>query len=333
MHAGRLGRMMAAAHSGVSADYPAGPACGRLKPMRRPGSAEVAVYASGAAGSRLAWQALVEHQARLRSIAARLSAARADDVHDARVAARRLRSLLATCRPLFDQRRSQRLRRDLKDFARVLSGPRDADVRRSLLLAVAERVPAMAVADTRCLRAALRRECAESRRAMREALADVDWAGSVGILGDVRTLAALRLRLDVELAELLELVDRPWRDAGRMLASRPRGRAKLHRLRLMLKRCRYALESVSSLQPGRAGRVLDRLRSVQDSLGDYLDAVAARKWLKASGATLGRPLVHRLDHELKALEKELKGEALRPAAGLMPAYAQWRMALRGLRTG
>ncbi len=280
-------------------------------------------------GSQLAWQALVEHQARLRSIVARLGAARSGDVHDARVAARRLRSLLATYRPLFDQRRSQRLRRRLKELARVLTGPREADVRRGLLLAVAGRLPAVAGEDAGRLRVSLRKDCAESRRAMREALGGAGWAESVEILSDERTLAELRLRVDVGLAELLELVDGPWRVADGLLAAHRGGAAKLHRLRLALKRCRYALESVSSLQPARAGRVLDRLRSVQDSLGEYLDAVAARKWLQENEAALGRPLVRLLDREIKVREKERKAEALRKASRLMPAYEKWRMALGG----
>ncbi len=300
--------------------------------MRRPVSAEVTDCVPDGEGSQLVSQWLVEHQGRLRAAIAKLRAARPGDVHDARVAARRLRALLATYRPLFDERRAQRLRRGLRDFARGLSGPRDADVRRDLLLAVAARVPRLAVADTRCLRAALRRDCAESRRAMREMLAEEDWAESAGVLGDRRTLVALRLKPDVELVELLELVDQPWRDAGKRLAASPGGPAELHRLRLILKRCRYALESVSSLQPGRAGRVIDRLRSVQDSLGQYLDAVAARKWLKGNEAMLGRRLVRRLDDELKALVKKLKAETRRQVAGLMPAYMKWGMALRGLRT-
>ena len=300
--------------------------------MRRMESADVTDCLPGGEGSRLAWHALVEHQARLRSVVARLRAARPGDVHDARVAARRLRSLLATYRPLFDQRKSQRLRRRLRDFARALSGPREADVRRGLLLAVAGRPPAVAVADAQCLRAALRRDCVESRRAMREAMDSEAWAESVEILCDEQALAALRLRADVDLAELLEFVDRPWREANSLLADHPGGAAQLHRLRLALKRCRYALESVSSLQPVRAGRVIDRLRSAQDGLGEHLDAIAARKWLKANEVTLGGPLVRRLDREIKALERELKAEALARAAEPMPAYAKWSKALRSLRT-
>ncbi len=298
--------------------------------MRRLPPADVTDRGPCSEGSRLVWQALAVHQARLRSVVARLHAGRPGDVHDARVAARRLRALLATFRPVFDQRRSRQLRRGLKDLARELSVPREADVRRGLLLAAARRAPAADVAEDRCLRATLRRDCSESRRVLRETLGSADWAESVDRLCDERALSALRLRPDVDLAELLDLVDGPWRVAGRLLAGRPRGEAGLHRLRLALKRCRYALESVAGLQSGAAGKVMCRLRSAQDSLGEHLDAVAARKWLNANSATLGRPPVRRLDRELKAGAKELKQEALRRAAELMPAYANWRMALSGI---
>ena len=300
--------------------------------MRRLPPAGLPDPGPGTEGSRLVWQALAQHLARLRSVVAKLHAGGPADVHDARVAARRLRSLLAIYRPLFDQRRSRRLRRGLRNLARVLSEPREADVRRDLLLAAASRLPAAAAADSRRLQATLRRDCATSRRAMREALGSADLAESVEIIGDEGTLSALRLRPDVELAELLELVDAPWRDADRLLADGPGSLAALHRLRLALKRCRYALESVSSLQARGAGQAIDRLRSAQDSLGEHLDAAAARKWLRANEATLGRPFVRSLDHELKAYGRGLESEALRRAADVMPAYARWRMALHGLRT-
>lgn len=299
--------------------------------MRRPAPADVSDCEPGGEGSRLAWRALLKHQAALRQTVPRLHAARARDVHDARVAARRLRSLLATWRPLFDQRRSQPLRRRIRDFASALSGPRDADVRRDLLLAVAGRVPFVTADDGRILRTVLQRDRAESRRALRVVMRGEDWAESVRTLCDQQTLAALRLRHDAGLVELLELVDRPWRDASKLLAGRAWGTARLHRLRLALKRCRYAMEAVSSLQPGRARQTVDRLRAVQDSLGDHRDAVAARTWLKSKVALLGRSLVDRLDQEIKLIEKQRKSEALRQAADLMPAYTSWRTALTGLR--
>ena len=162
--------------------------------MRGPRAGATTDHAAGAEGSRRAWAALVEQQVRLKSRAARLSATRAKDVHDARVAARRLRSLLATYRPLLDERRSRLLRRQLRDFARALSALREADVRRDLLLALAKHGPGLGAADAGRLRVLLRWSCAESRRALRGAVATQDWAALVATLGDERTLAALRVR-------------------------------------------------------------------------------------------------------------------------------------------
>lgn len=51
-----------------------------------------------------------------------------DSVHDLRVATRRLRSALATYRPLLDRRSSELLRPDLKWLAGALAGARDTEV-------------------------------------------------------------------------------------------------------------------------------------------------------------------------------------------------------------
>ena len=284
-----------------------------------------------AEGSQRVRDALAEQQARLGSLAARLKAARSVDVHDARVAARRLRSLLATYRPLIDERRARRLRRRLRDFARALSGVREADVRYGMLVALAMQEPGLAAADTRRLRVALRQSIVESRRLLRRELASKHWASSVSQLADGRTLTALDLRPDAGPGEVLELVDRPWRDAARLIARPPKGAAGLHRLRLVLKRCRYALESVASVQPRRAERVLACLRSAQDSLGEHRDAALAREWVRASEDRLGRSLARRPDPVLRRHQNTLKGKAVERAARALPAYADWRQATREVR--
>lgn len=276
--------------------------------------------------------ALEEQRARLKTVAARLHAARAVDIHDARVAARRLRSLLATYRPLLDERRSRRLRRRLRAFARALSAVREADVRRDTLLALAKLEPPLAAADASRLRAALRRSCAGVRQSLRREISSRDWATAVEAICDERSLSAMLPRQDAGLAEVLELVDRPWREAGTMLLRTSRRAAELHRLRLVLKRCRYALESIASVEPGRAEETLRRLRSAQDRLGEHRDASQAREWLRANEERLGRSLARRLDRELRRCERALAVEAVAKGARVLPAYAAWRSATRALRT-
>jgi CHAD domain-containing protein len=299
--------------------------------MRRPRSAAATNRAVPGDGSRLVWGALVAQQARLRSTAARLATVRGSDVHDARVAARRLRSLLSTYRTLLDDRRSRHLRGRLRDFARALSGVREADVRRELLLELAGLEPPIAAADVGRLRAMLRWSSAESRRVLRGLVGTKGWSESVANLADERTLTALRMRPGTGLAEVLDLVDRPWHDADELLKARPRNAAMLHRLRLALKRCRYALESVASLQPERAEQVLGHLRSAQDSLGEHRDAAQARIWLRANEQRLGRPLARRLGKELKLRGRDLKAQGIERAASVLPAYAEWREGTRSLR--
>jgi CHAD domain-containing protein len=299
--------------------------------MRHPRGAAATDRTVPSDGSRLVWDALVTQQARLRSTAARLATARASDVHDARVAARRLRSLLATYRPLLDARRSRHMRGWLKDFAGALSAVREADVRRELLLELAGAEAPIAAADAGRLRALLRWSSAESRRVLRDLVGTRDWSASVANLADERTLAALRVRPGIGLAEVLELVDKPWRLADELLGARPSDAATLHRLRLTLKRCRYALESVASLQPERAEQVLERLRSAQDSLGEHRDAAQARVWLRANEERLGRPLARRLDKQLKLRGRELRARGIERAASVLPAYAEWREGTRSLR--
>jgi CHAD domain-containing protein len=309
-----------------------GPACGTLVGMQAPREAAAPVHDAVAEGSRLASAALVEQQSRLRTTAARLDAASPADIHDARVAARRLRSLLATFGPLLEERSSRRLRRRLRDLAGALSGVREADVRRDLLQALIKGNAAFATADAGHLRACLRQSCAEARQALGRETAGKDWMALVEMLTHEPIPATAMVRPDAGLGELLELVDRPWREAGILLARPPRGAKRLHRLRLVLKRCRYALESVSSVESVQAEATLRRLRSAQNHLGDYRDAAQARDWIKVNDERLGRPVARRLDRLLRAREKALAIEAVARASLVMPAYAAWRRATRELRT-
>src|SRR5512133_1241947 len=87
---------------------------------------------SVAPGSACLEAAIREQQRRIGAAIPALGSASVDDVHGARVAARRLRSMLKTFGPLLDERRAQRYRAHLRTFARSLGTAREADVRRTL---------------------------------------------------------------------------------------------------------------------------------------------------------------------------------------------------------
>ena len=124
-----------------------------------------------APGSACLEAAVREQQQRIAAAMASLGSAGVDDVHGARVAARRLRSMLKTFRPLLDERRAQRYRADLRRFARSLGAAREADVRRALLLGVAEDAQ-LTAAECRQLTVLLEDACVASREHLRRHLAD-----------------------------------------------------------------------------------------------------------------------------------------------------------------
>ena len=92
--------------------------------MARKTSASRPIPAAPGAGSTRIQAAVREQQRLLAAAAASLEAAGVEDIHQARVAARRLRSLLKTFRPLLEPRRARLYRVDLRSFARALAAVR-----------------------------------------------------------------------------------------------------------------------------------------------------------------------------------------------------------------
>src|SRR5512135_3547003 len=128
-----------------------------------------------APGSACLEAAIREQQRRIAAAIVALGSAGEDDVHGARVAARRLRSMLKTFRPLLDERRAQRYRAHLRTFARSLGTARESDVRRALLLDLAADAH-ITMAERRRLASLLDDACLASREQLRRHLAEPDWA-------------------------------------------------------------------------------------------------------------------------------------------------------------
>ena len=82
-------------------------------------------------------------------------------------------------------------------------------------------------------------------------------------------------------------VQRPWRrlnDAVAHLGDEPAD-AALHRVRILTKRCRYAIDAVAPVADHRATLLAAALADVQTVLGDHQDAVIAEAWLRDAAAT------------------------------------------------
>lgn len=199
-----------------------------------------------------------------------------DSVHQMRVTVRRMRSVLATYRPLLDTDRTEPLREELKWLAGLLGDVRDAEVlRKRLRRWAAEHGPGPSGVDA--LRAALAERQATGRarllpeldgeryRALVAGLAASDglpWAdGAPG-------RKALRKRVRKSWRRLAAAVD-----AAECAEHPGERRRQLHEARKTAKRTRYAAESLREVFGEDAERLAEAARSVQSALGDLNDSV------------------------------------------------------------
>jgi CHAD domain-containing protein len=215
-----------------------------------------------------------------------------DGVHDMRVALRRLRTVLASCRPFLDQDRTEPLRAELAWLATRLGQVRDQDVLRQRLADAAAAAPRDLVPPETGLdiRNRLTGDSGPARADLRQAL---DSPRYLSLLDAIDALvdapapevsrSALRKRIRHELSRadtrMTAALQWPIRDGGHELADRQEADAALHDARRAVKRARYAVELIAPLTGG-AGRLTTRLRALQDVLGAHHDAVVAREVLR-----------------------------------------------------
>jgi CHAD domain-containing protein len=288
--------------------------------------------AAPAAGSTRIESAIREQQRLLAAAAAALETAGVEDIHQARVAARRLRSLLKTFRPWLEPRRARLYRVDLRSFARSLAAVREADVRRDMLLGMVRGNAAVTVADRRQLSVLLDDLCIAARDGLRRHLREPGWMALRRALDrHAASSEALFVVRDASLARVLTLVDRAWRRPSRLLRDEPQSAAELHELRLALKHCRYALEPVADLESRAAARLMRRLRAAQDRIGEHRDTLLADHWARLNERSLGRALTAQLVQQLDRRQRTLRRQAVNRSRKVLPAWQTWRDATRRLR--
>ena len=275
--------------------------------------------------------AAIREQQRLLAGAVVLPSAGVEDVHRGRVAARRLRSLLKTFRPLLEPRRARLYRMDLRSFAQALGGVREADVRRELLLAVAAKDESIPPGDRKRLEQLLDDACIAARDALHRHQGEPGWAALRRALERLGAGEDLVVEREATLAQVLGLVARSWKRAVRLLEKEPESAVELHELRLALKHCRYALEPVADVVPKASVRLIRRLRAAQDCIGEHRDTLLADHWLRSNERMLGRTLAARLAADLGRRERALRKRAARRSRRVLVAWQDWRAATRRLR--
>ncbi|MFO1406896.1 MAG: CHAD domain-containing protein [Steroidobacteraceae bacterium] len=276
-----------------------------------------------AGGTRRLRRAVRALQFELAAVMARLGRARPDDLHRARVLARRLRALVGAYAPYFDPIGARRARAALQRLARAVDACREADVRIALLNGITSTRGSPSTG--RRFGPWLARERAGLARALAAGLVTNDPRPELRA-----ALDALRVAEDVPVAGLLERLRRERRRLRRLERARG-GRRALHRLRLAVKRLRYAIAPLEDLAPDEARWLLARLRAAQVHLGERHDALLAIEWLRTHPGVLGRGVAGEITRRLEARARESRRDGRAAVAHVGAAWKAWRRATRDLR--
>lgn len=206
-----------------------------------------------------------------------------EEVHQARVALRRLRSHLSTLAPLVDPGWSRHWAGEIKWSAGELGSVRDADV---LLGRLGRRVAELDGRDLAAGTALLGRletSRSEARDRLVEALSSQRYLDLLEALYAAVEVPPVMAPGGGPIEDRLAgLAAKTWSNLqGEVALLDPEpGDDQLHQLRIVVKRSRYAFEAAAPAVGKRGRRLAKRLARLQDVLGDHHDSVVAQHWLR-----------------------------------------------------
>lgn len=214
--------------------------------------------------------------ARYQSAAAR---GETEPIHQRHVTARRLRASLLLLASVTHATYARSLNRDLGWMAQAAGGPRECEITLEIFRSRAAKLDPSMTAALTSIYETLSREHDVKLDELRKVLESKRYREMLSRLGNPR----LRkidpdVLLGKEAASMLRPIARAVLRAGTALdeSSTP---AAIHRLRVRVKRLRYALEILSGLGGKRCRRLLTRLEEIQELLGNLNDISVASAWL------------------------------------------------------
>ncbi|WP_278314830.1 CYTH and CHAD domain-containing protein [Lolliginicoccus levis] len=302
---------------------------------------EEARFSRGTAGA-LAVNTLRAHRAAFLVHDPLVRANAPDAIHQMRVAARRMRSVLRAYRPILDRTRTDPVESELKWLARVLGDARDAEVMQRRLAGLIDEQPAgtIAAATRKSLLRAQQETFDASFAAVAEALRSDRYFALLASLDSLLRAESFSRKAEDHAEEiinkaLLHLFRRARghvRDAA-AAASQEERDPLLHTVRKESKRLRYAAEVADKKHVGkkplkRIKRVRNAAEDVQEILGEHQDGVITRALLddySGRAAALGVPAV-----ELARLAGYEQALADIAEARFKPAWKKLRKAVRKL---
>ncbi len=228
-------------------------------------------------------------RAQLRAIHAHERGARAgrdpEDLHEMRVAVRRLRAILRASRTMFEREWTEGLRGELEWLGAALGHVRDLDVLLASLQSRLEDLPASERRIGAILLGDIEKDCARARSRLRAAFAGPRYKRLLRRLD-----AGLRrppvVEPDVSLQDVAAKEFEKLRSAVKDLPKHP-GDGDLHAVRIKVKRARYAAELVRETAGRPTRRFLQQAQAVQDVLGDHQDSVVLEGRLREAPAGSG----------------------------------------------
>ncbi len=232
-----------------------------------------------------------------------------EDVHQARVATRRLRSDLRTFAPVLEVEWSEPLRDELRWLGGLLGDVRDTEVQmdrmRGHMQGLPEEDQLVHLLD------GLAERRTKGREALVEALRGERYVALLDRLVEAAAEPALLPEADKPADEILpDLVVKPWRKLRKAVKALgdPPADAELHAVRIRAKRARYAAEAVAPAFGKKAAEFAEAAAGLQDVLGEHQDAVVAQDWLRKAVAR-AKPGLAFAAGQLAALEIQSMREA------------------------
>lgn len=204
-----------------------------------------------------------------------------DGVHQMRVAARRLRATLRSCRSLLDPEPAEALRADLRWLGEALGAVRDAQVQhRRLAVRLGQQPPDLVVGPVgRRVAGEMQTRLDVGRARLDAALDDARFAALTTALDRLAGRAPMLSEADGPAEELVpRIVGRQARKVRRRSSESAEAGDPdpgLHEVRKAAKSARYAAELVSPVAHRPARRLARRMKALQDVLGEHQDAVTA----------------------------------------------------------
>jgi CHAD domain-containing protein len=207
-----------------------------------------------------------------------------EDLHQLRVASRRLRSVLRTNASLLDRAWVDRLRDELSWLGGELGPARDLDV---LIEHLRSEAAELGAADRKALAPLFRKLAREREAAQGRVLEALRSERYLGLLATLEGAAAAPPagEDDGSLTTIAKSEFGQLRKAMKKFAAEPTDE-RLHRARIKGKRARYAAELVEDELGKPGSRLISRAKSFQDVAGEHQDGVVAEQRIRELAAPM-----------------------------------------------